>query len=145
MSPAPGEPRLASASALSGARALYGMALLLVPRRALGIRGDALDSRARAFALVLGARNLLEAAILRRHPQRGFALGGAAVDAAHAASMVLLAALDRRRRRLALTSALIAGAFAALGVRCAPSASRPTPRVRCMLALRANMRRFTCM
>jgi hypothetical protein len=38
------------------------------------------------------------------------------VDAAHATSIVVLAMLDRRRRRVALISALIAGAFAALGV-----------------------------
>jgi hypothetical protein len=85
---APDEQRLGAASALSGARALYGAALLLAPRRALGMRGGAVDTRVRAFALVLGARNLLEAAILHRHPRRGWALAGAAVDAAHAASMV---------------------------------------------------------
>jgi hypothetical protein len=89
---------------------------VLAPRRTLGVAGGAVDRRLRVFALALGARNLAEAAILRRHPERGWALGGAAVDAAHATSMVVLAMLDRRRRRVALISALIAGAFAALGV-----------------------------
>jgi hypothetical protein len=105
-----------SRSAISCARALYGAALLLAPRRALGVPGDAIEARLRAFARVLGARNLLEAAILRRHPTRAWAIGGAAVDAAHAASMLLLASLDRRRRAVALRSALAAGALAAWGV-----------------------------
>jgi hypothetical protein len=51
---------------------------------------------------------------------------GAAVDAAHAASMVTLALCSRRWRRAALTDAMIASLFALAGAAAARSGGRPT-------------------
>jgi hypothetical protein len=98
------------------ARGLYGAALLLAPRRALGSDARALDGSTRVFARLLGLRNLAEASLLARHRTRGWALAGAAVDGAHAATMALLAALDSSRRRVAVRSGLVAAGFAALGL-----------------------------
>jgi hypothetical protein len=109
---------------VSVARALYGGVLVLAPHRALGVGGGALDGRLRMFAALLGARNLAEAAILSRHPTRRWTLAGATVDAAHTATMMVLAALDRRWRRVAVVSGLFAAAFTALGLTALP---RSTP------------------
>ncbi|PZS06759.1 MAG: hypothetical protein DLM64_15985 [Solirubrobacterales bacterium] len=92
-------------------RVLHGSALLLAPV------GDPLGDRgARVFARVLGARQLLQAAVVRPGSARGQVLAGAAVDGAHAASMVLLALVDPRRRALAGANALAASAFALGGL-----------------------------
>jgi hypothetical protein len=124
--PSPPAARVAAPRWLFAARALYGGALVLAPRHALGVRVGELDGRMRTFARVLGARNLAEAALLRAHPSRGWALAGAAVDATHAATMVIVAAIDRRGRAIALTSALVASAFAAWGARSARPLSSGT-------------------
>ena len=112
-----------SAEALCAVRAAYGLALLGAPRRALG--GALLGAQepgAVAFARVLGARQLAEAALLARRPGQRLLLAGAAVDAAHGASMLALCALSPRRRRLAAASAVSAALLAAWGVASARSA-----------------------
>jgi hypothetical protein len=103
--------------ALEAARALYGAGLLLTPSRALArLARSPLDHSAVIVARVLGARHLLQAAILWRRPAPHWQLSGAVVDAAHAASMLALARWSRlpTRRRLAArdarTAALLAGA-----------------------------------
>src|SRR3954447_14126230 len=101
-----------SAEALCAVRAAYGLALLAAPRRALGgTRLGAGEPGAVAFARVLGARQLAEAAVLARRPAGGavrarrreprMLLLGAGVDALHGVSMLALCALSPRRRRLA--------------------------------------------
>lgn len=116
------DPRTAApraAGALTGARVLWGSALLLAPGAMLGEARDAqTDRRARTFARVLGARQLAQAALVAPRGSRDWViLAGAAVDAAHAATMVALAVLDRTRRKLALTNAFAATAFALAGAR----------------------------
>jgi len=109
-----------SAEALCAVRAAYGLALLAWPRRALGSgRLGANDPGAVAFARVLGARQLAEAVVLARRPERRVLLLGAAVDAAHGLSMVAWSLLSPRRRRLAAASAASAAALAAWGVQSA--------------------------
>jgi hypothetical protein len=103
---------------LEAARALYGAGLLLAPSQALarGARSP-LDRPAVVVARVLGARDLLQAAILWERPAPRWRLSGAAVDAAHAASMLALARWSRMptRRRLAARNARTASLFAGIG------------------------------
>ena len=109
-----------SARLIAAARAAYGAALLWSPgpltRTAAG---RAPGPGPRTTARVLGMRHLLQAAITGGDPSlRGLGLG-AAVDAAHAASMAGLAVADRRWRRAALIDALAATTFAVAGLRAA--------------------------
>src|SRR3954451_6113000 len=106
-----------SAETLCAVRAAYGLALLAAPRRALGgTRLGAAEPGALAFARILGARQLAEAAVLARCPQRRVLLLGAGVDALHGVSMLAVCALSPRRRRLAGASAAAAAVLAAWGV-----------------------------
>lgn len=91
-------------------RTAYGAVLLLAPSGALAaLTRSQIDRRALRLARILGARELVQAAVIERNPTRGRQLAGAGVDALHAASMLALARIDRRRRRLALHNALTAG------------------------------------
>ena len=106
-----------STRVLTCVRLLYGSALLLEPRAALGDLADTrIDRRAVWFARLLGARHIAQAATVDRHRSRGWILAGAAVDVTHAVTMAGLALLDRRRRVLAAANALGATAFALAGV-----------------------------
>ena len=94
------------------------------PRR----RPDLAAARPVRVARVLGARHVAA----RRRPstgglRRARTLAGAAVDAAHAASMVALAVARPRWRRLAAADATVAARLAAAGVaraRCGPGRGR---------------------
>ncbi|MCY0904151.1 hypothetical protein [Arthrobacter sp. H14-L1] len=104
-------------------RAGYGTVQLVAPNLlSERVAGLQLDGRATAVVRVLGARHLLQAAVVSvvqgsappGSPRASAAHRlGSAVDALHAASMVLLAAADAKRRRAALTDAVVAGVFAA--------------------------------
>ncbi len=96
-----------------------------------------LDGRAAVVVRVLGARHLLQAAVVS--VAQGSAPPGsprsstvhrigAVVDALHCASMVLLAAADVGRRRAALADAAVAGLFAAGELRAARSMNRPVKK-----------------
>jgi len=103
--------------ALIGLRALAGAVLVLAPGKVLGdLPHRRIDDATRAFARILGARHLVEAAVLWRHDTHRWVLVGAAVDATHAATMLTLAAARPDARRLALTNALTASALAGAGV-----------------------------
>ena len=120
-------------SSADTARTALGLALVLRPRlpfRGLGVTPTGAGDVA---ARVLGARWLAQAAL-------GAAAGGgkhartvgrvdAAVEAAHAVSMVLLAATAPRWRRAALASAVLATGFAVADVRVAsrPDTEAPDP------------------
>jgi len=109
------EPR--SLCLLSGARTLWGAALLIAPGAVLSdLPHQRIDRPARAFARILGARHLIEAAITGRRHTREWILAGATVDATHAATMAVLAWLRPSRRELALTNAATATMLAAAGV-----------------------------
>ena len=79
--------------------------------------------RACRVAQVLGIRHLIQAALTAAAPGRAVLALGGQVDAVHAASMLLLAAVSRAGRRAALTDALTEAALAATGF----SASIQTP------------------
>ncbi|MCZ2401967.1 hypothetical protein IV498_01890 [Paenarthrobacter sp. Z7-10] len=102
-------------------RAGYGLCQLGYPQEVPGIvLGRRLDSRAAAVVRVLGARHLLQAAVLGLAPASPMLHRcGSVVDVLHSASMVLLAVFDRRRRSAALADAVVAGVFAAAELRAA--------------------------
>lgn len=104
-------------TALATLRAALGTAYLAVPQWIPGLLlGVRLDPRARLVVRILGARQLLQAAVLRIAAPSRLALRlGSVVDALHAASMLSLAAFDDRRRRAALGDAAVASSLAAAG------------------------------
>lgn len=98
------------------ARAGWATALLLVPERVLGVGGQpSIPAAAVVVARVLGARQLLQAALTAAAPTGSLLSAGAAVDAVHAGTNVGLAAMSPRWRRIALIDAVIAATFAASG------------------------------
>jgi hypothetical protein len=102
---------------LIGTRASYGVALVIAPGASIHLAtGRSPSSRTRRVAQVLGARHLIQAALSALAPQPSVLAVGAAVDALHAASMLLLAIADRGARRVALTDALAEALFAAVGL-----------------------------
>jgi hypothetical protein len=97
-------------------RASYGVALLLAPGLVAYLAtGRYPGRRARRVAQLLGARHLIQAAITAFVPEPDVFALGAAVDAVHAGSMVVLAAADPVARHAALTDALAETIFAAMG------------------------------
>jgi len=106
----------AAGLALQAIRASYGAALVLVPAPAIRLAtGRPPSPWATRTARVLGARHLIQTAVTAAAPQPGTFAIGSQVDAVHAASMLLLAAVSRGGRRAALTDALTEAAFAAAG------------------------------
>jgi hypothetical protein len=92
----------------------YGLLLLAAAPLAPGrVARQRIDRRVRVVAGAVGARNLLEAAIIRRRPVPTTIAAAVAVDATHAASMVIVALARPGRRPLAAAGAAAAGAFAA--------------------------------
>jgi hypothetical protein len=119
-----------SGRSLEAARAVYGAGLLLAPSPVLdALARSSLDRPAVRVARVLGARHLLQAAVLATHPGPRWRLAGAAVDGAHAASMLALARYSGRplHRRLAAgnagTAGLLAVAECAKGLGCRQAGS----------------------
>jgi hypothetical protein len=97
-------------------RAAYGAALLAVPGRIVrAYGGEPSDGPTMVAARVLGARHLLQAALTGDDPGPVRRVGGAVVDALHAASMFALAKVDAGRRRPALVDGSVAAAFSAAG------------------------------
>jgi cation diffusion facilitator family transporter len=76
-------------------------------------------------ARVLGTRHLIQAALTAVAPQPAVFAMGRQVDAAHAASMLLLAAVSQAGRRAALADALTEAALAAAGWAASRSPQRP--------------------
>ncbi|MDQ0147758.1 hypothetical protein [Pseudarthrobacter niigatensis] len=108
-------------------RAAYGTAEFLAPGAAESfLTGRSSDAHARTFIRVLGARHLLQAASIT-------AFGGGAalhrisagVDALHALTMLVLAAVDRPRRYPAVANAAIALALATGELRSGNSGALP--------------------
>jgi hypothetical protein len=107
----------------------YGAALVLMPGTTIFLATGRLPGRrTRRVARVLGARHLAQAALTAVAPRPGVFAIGWQVDAVHAASMLLLAAVGRAGRSAALTDALTEAAFAAAGFSASISASAVRPR-----------------
>ncbi len=115
----PGAPRAGTGAPalLVGLHLCVGASLLIAPETLLGdLHNQRVDRAARMFARVLGARHVAEAAVLARRHTHEWILAGAAVDAMHALTMVLLAWLRPPRRELALSSATGATLLAACSI-----------------------------
>jgi len=95
--------------ALSLIRAAFGVSLIVRPQLAAGALHAPLDRRAAWLARALGARHVLQAALIGGERWRR---AGAAIDGLHATSMLALAALDQGHRRACLTNAGTAAALA---------------------------------
>ncbi len=99
-------------------RQMAAAVMLTRPRLAARILGDSRPGRPAAFVLrALGARDLLQAAALRRAAPAALLLG-AGVDATHGLTAVVFAQTAPDRRVPGLRSAALAGVFcvAELGV-----------------------------
>ena len=106
----------ATARGFQKLRAAYGAALVLAPGPVIRLAtGQRPSRRACRVAQVLGIRHLIQAALTAAVPEPAVLAIGGQVDAVHAASMLLLAAVSRAGRRAALTDALTEAAFAAAG------------------------------
>ena len=109
------------------ARGAWGLVLLLAPTAVLNrVHHVQLDRRAVMVARVLGARHLSQAVLSGVHPSPEVLAVGAWVDAAHSATAVAFAVADPARARAALSDAVVAGSWSALGYRDV-TAARPTP------------------
>jgi hypothetical protein len=93
---------------------VWGAYLLVSPDRVLAKCPDPVPGYARAGVRILGARQLVEGAVLARHARRPPPEWSIAVDALHALSMVALAALRPGLRPAAVRSAASALALTAL-------------------------------
>jgi hypothetical protein len=97
-------------------RAGYGAALVFMPGTTIFLAtGRVPGRRTRRVAQLLGARHLAQAALVAAAPRPEVFAAGALVDAVHATSMLLLAAISRGGRSAALTDTLTEAAFAAAG------------------------------
>lgn len=95
-------------------RLCLGAADLLGARGLLRLELQGPPDRLTTGALrVLGARQVAQGALTARIGSRTARRFGSAVDGLHCASMLLLAALDERRRRAALVQASIAALLGA--------------------------------
>lgn len=107
----------AAERALQLIRAGYGTALVVAPGRTIRLAtGRAPSPRACRVARLLGARHLAQTALTAAVPRPAVFAAGGQVDAAHAASMLLLAVICRSARAAALADALTEAAFAAAGL-----------------------------
>ena len=127
----------------SGAQRLKVVGLLTPIRTAVGILhllfpgalaplllGRGLSAGERRVVRALGIRQLAQAVASGRVPSPAMIGLGTEVDVVHAASLLGLAVLDRRHRRIAIVGASIAGLFAfggAVGTRTSPSEVVRTP------------------
>jgi hypothetical protein len=98
---------------VDAARLLLGLSALVHPQALLRPAGSGDEAGVRTVTRVLGARYVVQSAVGLVLPTRRVARIDAAVDLAHAASMVGAAQVFPRHRRLALSSGALALAFAA--------------------------------
>ena len=112
-------------SALIVVRTIAGGALLFAPRRIVGsLPGRRSDPLTLTAARVIGARDLVEAAMLGNRPTRRRVRIGAGIDAIHSATMVAVAVASPKYRAPALSSALGALALAGAGAWVAATRTR---------------------
>lgn len=112
---------------LCAARGAYGLAQLTRPSLVMRAFGLAPDRSAQTVTRVLGARHLTQAAVSAPAPTASVLALGVEVDLVHALSMIGVAVFHRPQRRAALTSAAVAGAFAAAGALATSQARHQPP------------------
>ncbi len=131
----------ATARGLQKVRATYGAALVFMPGPVIWLATGRLPSRrACRVARVLGTRHLIQAALTAAAPEPAVLVAGGQVDAVHAASMLLLAAVSRAGRRAALADALSEAGFAGAGLLAGFLASGGGPAASPLVAARQPWR-----
>ena len=109
-------------------RMAFGIALLAAPDPILRLASQKpATARVRVAARILGARELIQAVVTGVQPDAACLAVGAETDLVHAATMLALATVDSRTRRVALSSAMTAGMFAAVGAAHARRAPHTSP------------------
>jgi hypothetical protein len=106
--------------AVSSGFAAAGLALLARPARVTRLAAAGGPLPPTWLVRLLGGRSVAQHGLVLLRPGRGVVLGGAAIDALHALSMVGAAAVWPQYRRPALASAGMAGASVALALATAP-------------------------
>jgi hypothetical protein len=102
---------------MTWARAGYGLLLLAVPGPLLRLAsGRSPSTRLQAVARILGARQLIQAAVIAVGPDAACLAVSAEADLVHVASMLAWSAFRSPSRRLALLSGAVAGLFAAADI-----------------------------
>lgn len=115
-------------------RAGVGAALMHWPQRiASAAGGSPTPPLACLLTRVLGARQLVQATLELTAPGLLTPQRGALIDATHSATMLALAGLSPRHRRIALVSAVLAAILSGFGVFCArhTGTQNPGPRLPC--------------
>ncbi len=96
------------------ARALFGAILFCFPEMLLRAAPHRnIDHPADVVARILGARHLIEAALVGRRRGRNWILVSFAIDTIHAITAFAFGGIDEKHRRLAVTNGVTATAFAA--------------------------------
>jgi hypothetical protein len=95
-----------------------------------------------AVAGILGTRHVAQALLTADQPTSAVLVLGAEADAAHAATMAVVAAVSGRWRWHALADTVIAASLAAAGLACAADAPACDPRAGRLLALRDRWARW---
>ena len=127
--PSPGPGARPQARTFALIEGCWGATLLLAPGSLLSaVAREPIDRRVTDVTRVLGARSVLQALLTGPRPTRRGLRLGALVDATHAASMLAAAAAGLGPRRLTVTSAATATAFAAAGLRTAGCRVTPPGR-----------------
>jgi hypothetical protein len=99
---------------LTAVRTALAVTYLTAPRWIPGfVIGTRLDRRASLVVRILGLRQLIEALLAGAIPSPLTLKVSGAVDGLHAGSMLALAAVDERRRRVALADAALASSLCA--------------------------------
>ena len=96
-------------------RVVYGVFLLVASDTLIE---TVIGERSRMAAVVgriIGMRHVVQALTLGKRRSRGWAAAGAGIDTLHALSMVALAILSDRYRRLAALDAAVASSWAVSG------------------------------
>jgi len=94
------------------------MGLLVWPAKGARLLGAPRSDRCgRLVMRLLGARHIVQGALVASNPSSRAARRGAVIDLVHACTAVALGVLDRRQRRLAFTEGCVAAAFAVAGRR----------------------------
>lgn len=97
-------------------RSCWGITLVAAPQLVLAATREDSTARSRGVLRVLGARHVVQGAVLAARPEERLVRLGAAADLLHATTAFGFALLDRRWRRTALLSGTAASAFGVHGL-----------------------------
>lgn len=117
----------AASSFLGVVRLMWATALLAIPGRLMRLFGVVPDPAALRVARILGVRHMLQGSLELLRAGQGLGRVGPAIDGAHALTMGSLAALDRRRRRVAGLDGAIATGLAIGGLSVAAGVAGVSP------------------